>query len=171
MTFGQPIPLLVAEDVIVERVEGREARGALITLCLLLCTTSRSAPRRESDKCHRESGHNACAHQSVRGHDSLPFESFRRTSDSERPTISTNLRGDVLPETILTPPLGNSSASRKRASTAAFALPRSAGADTRTRRVLPSHPAILLRDDPATTLIGSSTFTTFPRRLTPEPSC
>ena len=40
-------------------------------------------------------------------------------------------------------------------STAALALPRSAGAVTRTLSVSPSHPAMPFRDDAGTTLIGN----------------
>lgn len=61
------------------------------------------------------------------------------------------------PETIRTPPRDKPSTSLKRASTAAFAFPRSAGADTRTRNVSPNHPATPLRDAPATTLMRSLT--------------
>ena len=50
---------------------------------------------------------------------------------------------------------GIPSASEITASTAALALPRSAGALTRTLSVAPTHPARQLREDPGTTLIGS----------------
>jgi hypothetical protein len=82
-------------------------------------------------------------------------ESLRRTSDSGSPTISTVFRGDELPEMILTLPPGKPSALLKRDSTAALALPRSAGAVTRTLNASPSQPAMPLREDPGTTLIRS----------------
>ena len=40
-------------------------------------------------------------------------------------------------------------------STARLALPRSAGAVTRTLSVSPSHPAMQFREDAGTTLIGN----------------
>ena len=49
-------------------------------------------------------------------------------------------------------------------STAAFALPRSAGAVTLILRVLSSHPTIWLREDPGMTLIGSVTVVWFMRQ-------
>ena len=52
-------------------------------------------------------------------------------------------------------PLGTPSASDKSFSAAAFALPRSAGALTRTLRVSPSQPAMQSREEAGTTLIKS----------------
>ena len=69
--------------------------------------------------------------------------------------ISTTLRGDEPPETILALPLDKPSTSLRRDSTAALAFPRSGGVVTRTRNVSPSHPAIPLREDPGTTLMRS----------------
>ena len=85
----------------------------------------------------------------------LSFESRRWTSDTESPAISMTFRGEVFPATIRALCFGNPSASATTLSTAALALPRSAGALTRTLSVSPSQPAMPSREDPGTTLIGS----------------
>ncbi len=64
-------------------------------------------------------------------------------------------RAEALPVTIRAHFAGMPSASATSLSTAAFALPRSAGALTRTLSVSPSHPAMQSREDAGTTLIGS----------------
>jgi len=64
-------------------------------------------------------------------------------------------RGEVLPATIRAFAVGNPRAAATTLSTAALALPRSAGAFTRTLSVSPSQPAMPSREDPGTTLIGS----------------
>jgi len=68
--------------------------------------------------------------------------------------ISTTFRAEVVPETTCTHCLGTPSTSAKSFSTAAFALPRSGGALTRTLRVSPSQPAMLSREEAGTTLMG-----------------
>src|SRR5260221_435539 len=66
-------------------------------------------------------------------------------------------RGELLPATMRARSAGTSSASATILSAAAFALPRSAGARTRTLRDSPSHPAMPSREEAGTTLIGSLT--------------
>ena len=90
-----------------------------------------------------------------------PALSLRRASDSDSPTISTVLRGDEPPEIIRAPPLDKPSTSFKRDSTAAFALPRSGGAVTRTRNASPSQPATPLREEPGMTFTESLHLTAF----------
>ena len=79
-------------------------------------------------------------------------ESRRRTSASERPSISTVFLAEVCPATIRT---GTPSALERILSTALFALPRSAGALTRIFSASPSHPAIPSREEEGTALMGS----------------
>lgn len=62
---------------------------------------------------------------------------------------------EVLPLTIRAHFFGNPTASAMIFSTAAFALPRSAGALTRTLRVSSIHPAISSREDEGITLSDS----------------
>ena len=100
----------------------------------------------------------------------MPPDSLVRTSDSERPMISTVFRGDEPPETIRTPPPDRPRASLKRDSTAALALPRSAGAVTRTRNVSPSQPAMPFREEPGTTLRRSLNLTALNSRRTSSSS-
>jgi len=63
-----------------------------------------------------------------------------------------------MPATTLTQSSGTPSDLARIFSTAAFALPRSAGVLTRTLRVSPSHAAIPSREEPGTTLIASLIF-------------
>ena len=58
---------------------------------------------------------------------------------------------ELVPETIPTELAGTLSALATSASTAAFALPFSGGADTLTFRLSPSQPAIWERDAPGIT--------------------
>src|SRR4029450_4710265 len=67
--------------------------------------------------------------------------------------ISTVLRPEVWPVTMRMHALDTPSASAIVAPPAALPWPRSAGSVTRTLSVSPSHPAMALREDPATTLI------------------
>ncbi len=74
-----------------------------------------------------------------------------RTSSSPRVAISITLRADTAPDTSSSADGGTSRPRANTLMTAAFALPPSAAARTRTFKLFPSQPEISSLDEPGTT--------------------
>ena len=83
--------------------------------------------------------------------------SLRCTSSAARPSTTTTFRGDVPPAAMRTLALDTPRAAASTRSTAAFALPRSAGSRTATFTASPSQPTTASREAPGVTFTASLT--------------